>query len=969
MPLRQLAVCAALILLVLAARPLVSLDAEPLTTSRLSWVTNGPVNAATTIGDRLYIGGEFTRVAPRTSALGGLFSVSPVTGAAVPGLPLVDGEIFDVEPDGAGGLYIGGRFNVVAGVTRPNLARILADGTVDPVFAPATAPGIGPVMSIARGTARLFLMGQETRPYAVDPTTGARIPYFPDTNFYPAKLLVAGTRLLAVYAERAIAFDQSTAATIWDTTVGLARPEFGAVIAGSRLVIGSTFHVNSGGPITTFKALTAIDVATGALDTSFPTIAISGDSSIHALAVAGTTVYAGGSFTSFGGAPRANLAAVDLTTGALTSWAPSTDGPVNTLAGLAGGVLAGGRFATASGLDRVNLALIDFAGAVTGWQSAASAFAVHTLEVAAADRVVVGGQFGVAGGAARRNLAAFDLSADALAAWAPTAAAPVFVMAASGDRVFASTVQGTAFTSFVYHNVALGAEDGMVLPWVPTPSLRNPFVVGATAEYVYVAETHIGLRRVDPTTGAVDPGWSVQTAGRVIIREPAIYVLGGADGLVVADLDSGALHPTQPAIAPIPTPGLPEPVPVFVGLHDADLDGSTLNFLSTDSPFGAVDTRSGRPTQRNYSVVATPQFGTASGIWQLAVADGQTVLAQTTHTFGDGVSAGRFGEPLWQPGLTMMSTPYGDRLLTTATDVVVLGVHGGPPAAYVQGLAVFSRQPATAPHALTWNAVGNVVTFAWQPPAAPPAGYILEVGSSPGATNLLSLPTGSASTSFTAAAPNGTFYVRVRSAGASGPGAVPSNEVAAVIGCTRAPAVPTALAAELTGSVVTLRWDAPILESPTGYLLEAGRSAGTSDVATIGLGPDTTTFAAAAPAGTYHVRVRATNACGRSVPSTEVFFTVGAADPLPAAPGPLTVTVDGTYRANVTVQWPAVPNAVGYILEAGTAPRLADILTARTATAALFAPNVPSGRYHVRVRAVGAAGVSAPSPEYIVLVP
>ena len=55
-------------------------------------------------------------------------------------------------------------------------------------------------------------------------------------------------------------------------------------------------------------------------------------------------------------------------------------------------------------------------------------------------------------------------------------------------------------------------------------------------------------------------------------------------------------------------------------------------------------------------------------------------------------------------------------------------------------------------------------------------GFNLDVGSVSGATDLLSLPTGTPATTFVSPAPSGTYYVRVRAAnqaGASGS----SNEI------------------------------------------------------------------------------------------------------------------------------------------------------------------------------------------------
>jgi hypothetical protein len=79
---------------------------------------------------------------------------------------------------------------------------------------------------------------------------------------------------------------------------------------------------------------------------------------VHTLAVSGTTVYAGGSFSSIGGQSRANLAALDATTGAATPWNPTVGGTVTTLAVSGTTVYVGGQrrpyFAVFRGLAGAN---------------------------------------------------------------------------------------------------------------------------------------------------------------------------------------------------------------------------------------------------------------------------------------------------------------------------------------------------------------------------------------------------------------------------------------------------------------------------------------------------------------------------------------------------------------------------------------------------------------------------------------
>ena len=110
--------------------------------------------------------------------------------------------------------------------------------------------------------------------------------------------------------------------------------------------------------------------------------------------------------------------------------------------------------------------------------------------------------------------------------------------------------------------------------------------------------------------------------------------------------------------------------------------------------------------------------------------------------------------------------------------------------------------------------------------------------------------------------------------------------------CT-APGAPTGLAGAANGLNASFSWSAPASGGAlTDYLLEAGRSPGASDAATVTLPASATTFAATGAPGTYYVRVRGRNACGSAV-SSEVAVTLSSVCALPAAPGQPSAVVTG----------------------------------------------------------------------------
>jgi hypothetical protein len=188
-------------------------------------------------------------------------------------------------------------------------------------------------------------------------------------------------------------------------------------------------------------------------------------------------------------------------------------------------------------------------------------------------------------------------------------------------------------------------------------------------------------------------------------------------------------------------------------------------------------------------------------------------------------------------------------------------------------LSVAGEAAPDAPTNLTAAAVGATVTLTWSRPAsgATPTQYVVEAGSAPGLSDLANVATGTAVTTFQATGvAAGRYYLRVRSANAAGRSA-PSPEVLLTVGsgCAGAPT----LTSTVSGTTVTLVWTAT--PSATSYQLEAGSTAGATDLVNVDTGGPQASFVATGVAsGTYFVRVRGLGACGRTAPSNEVAVTV-----------------------------------------------------------------------------------------------
>jgi len=144
-------------------------------------------------------------------------------------------------------------------------------------------------------------------------------------------------------------------------------------VGQTTLVVGGTVYVGgqfgtarspSGGTSAARANLAAFDVSTGALLASFTA---NTNGIVRSLAAAGGKLYVGGSFTSVNGVAKGRLAAVDLVTGAVDrSWTADANSNVYAVAVSGTQLYAGGSFSSVNGTNRSRLAAVTLAsGAVT----------------------------------------------------------------------------------------------------------------------------------------------------------------------------------------------------------------------------------------------------------------------------------------------------------------------------------------------------------------------------------------------------------------------------------------------------------------------------------------------------------------------------------------------------------------------------------------------------------------------------
>jgi len=185
---------------------------------------------------------------------------------------------------------------------------------------------------------------------AFDVATGALLPWAPDVR------APESTATTDITCQPGAAAGTRTCDTVY---------ELQASSDGGRLYVGGDFNKIDG---LAREKLAAFVTSTGKLDTAFKP-AVNGR--VRALAVTGTTVYAGGSFTrALPGTDRSRLAAFSRSNGSLLPWAPSVDNRVYALAMAPDGsrVILGGEFDTVNTTAIHGLAAVDATtGATSRW--------------------------------------------------------------------------------------------------------------------------------------------------------------------------------------------------------------------------------------------------------------------------------------------------------------------------------------------------------------------------------------------------------------------------------------------------------------------------------------------------------------------------------------------------------------------------------------------------------------------------
>ncbi|MDQ3257026.1 MAG: fibronectin type III domain-containing protein [Acidobacteriota bacterium] len=302
--------------------------------------TDGPVYAIERIGNTIYIGGGFTTLrSPDGSQMvqrSRLAAFDATTGALLSWNPGANRNVRALQQSSDGtGLFVGGQFTNIAGVSRRGFAEInTLTGALVGSF--NTKVGGGNVYAIDRSGTEVFIGGDfstvngeaHVRVAAVDETTGATVRGWNGSADGTVKSVLAsedGSGRLFVGGE-------------FRNLSGQSRNFIGAFNSGD----GSVSSWAPPGPCTDLEnACYVLDLAQDnskvyaavggpggrvtayTLSSGFRQWAAYGDGNVQAVAVNGGTVYVGGHFgPNFGGQLRTGFVALSAVTGGVLNYAP-----------------------------------------------------------------------------------------------------------------------------------------------------------------------------------------------------------------------------------------------------------------------------------------------------------------------------------------------------------------------------------------------------------------------------------------------------------------------------------------------------------------------------------------------------------------------------------------------------------------------------------------------------------------------
>jgi trimeric autotransporter adhesin len=535
---------------------------------------DGEVSAIATGDATVYAGGYFSSIGGQSRYYIAALDASPgSTGAATSWDPDANGRVGAIATTGTT-VYVGGAFSNIGGQTRHNLAALDAGS---PGAASAWAPEPdNSIEAIAVSGSTVYAGGsfswiggvRRDRMAALDGSsgsTGTPAPWDPRPDYTVNAIAVSGPTVYAGGAFQSVAAESRNNAyrLLPDGSVDpLFDPSpdqevHALAVCGDRVYLGGAFST-IGGRARNFIA--EVDGSEGSTGTATEWDPNAEGNWVMALAVSGSTVYAGGFFTAIGGQARNYIAALDASpgsTGEATAWNPEADGFVVSLCATGSNVYAGGYFDSIGRQPRGKIAALDAAtGDATQWDPQADS-SVEELALSGST-VYAGGYFSSIGGQIRHYIAALDASPGSTGtatSWDPQANGWIGAIATSGTTVYVgggfSNIGGQDRACMAALDASPGST-GLATPWVADASgnvqclavSRSALFAGGdfgqisgTRHPYFAAFDFDTSPPTDPTVSSPSHGtgaWSADPTVDIAISADATDTQSGVDGYSVS---------------------------------------------------------------------------------------------------------------------------------------------------------------------------------------------------------------------------------------------------------------------------------------------------------------------------------------------------------------------------------------------------------------------------------------------------
>lgn len=559
-------------------------------------------------GTEVYVGGAFTSVGGQSrQRLAKLSTTS--SSADVTWDPSPDSSVFAITQGSDGYIYVGGSFGTIAGVSRSRVAKLHATtGVADINWLPSPD---APVRSLYTYGTNVYLAGEFNAVDALAIKNIARVSMSGtvDSSWIPNSMYYNFVYTLSGYDSSMFLGGNMTSpfgGTPCGNLVRLRRSDrtldtswnpyangavYALAVSGSDIYVGGTFTNISG---TAHTNVAKISTVTGTADTLWQ---VSAPGRVTAIAIAEDNIYVGGVFTTINGQAFYNIAKLNNTTGAVdVSWNPALNqnGYVNALVAFGSTVYAGGRFSSAGGQTHNYLVKLDSVTATptASWEPALNN-EVHSLDLTNS-QLYVGGDFTSVNDVSHRGIFRLNaLTGEVDSSWVTTTVQAVNSIHVVNSGVYLGgnfyMVNGTPRNILAKVSAINGS---LVTSWLPVVG-GGINAIDSIGEDVYVggviSTSSAGYRNI--VRYAALPGVSVfATEGTTVLGKT-----GNTDSFTV-QLD------TQPTAAV--TLGLT--APVGVQLSTASLTFTTENWQTPQTvTLNASDTA----VSGNVSFVATSVDG------------------------------------------------------------------------------------------------------------------------------------------------------------------------------------------------------------------------------------------------------------------------------------------------------------------------------------------------------------------------